>query len=109
MATGKIEGHAWESCGSATGTNTALITNFTAYNEFYIQMYYSGYVVNFVIPQKAFASSERTLTVSYSTTSNIPFWGTIKYSVGSVRLATLYDYQNTDITASAQIDVLGHR
>ncbi len=109
MATGKIEGHAWTSCGTATGTTTAQLTDFTKYNEFYIQLYYSGYVVSFIIPRKAFASAERTLTVSYSTTSNVPFWGTIKYAAGSVRLATLYDYQNTDITASAQIDILGHR
>lgn len=107
MASGNIQTNRWQSCGTATGTATITITDFDNYEEFYIQLYYGGYVVNWLVPRKAFASSDRTLAFSYSTTSNVPFNGNIRYRRGTVRLISLQDYTGTDVSASAQIDILG--
>lgn len=94
-------------CGSTTGKTPVVITDFNSYNEFYIQLYFQGYVTNWIIPRMAFAAGERTLSVTRATTSNIPYYGGIKYSTSNVYLYALYDYQNNDISATAQIDILG--
>lgn len=47
------------------------------------------------------------MAVSYSTTVNVPYWGAIQYSKTLIKISSMYDQANNDITASCQLDVLG--
>lgn len=93
----------WRYLTGTTGTAALPLAGYAACDEFYVQIYYGGYVRGILLPKLGFAAAERTVAVDCT---QFGFQFTLRFSQWSVRLAS-FTFGGADVSSNVSVDVLG--
>ena len=93
----------WRYLTGTTGTAALPLAGYAACDEFYVQIYYGGYVRGILLPKLGFDTAERTVAVDCT---QFGFQFTLRFSQWSVRLAS-FTFGGADVSSNVSVDVLG--